>query len=141
MERNGEASQQGKGSDIWKVCWKLNVPNNIKMFVWRACHNLLPTKANLLKQKVINSASCPICNLAEETVEHIVWSCPSASDVWSCGPIKIQKSACYNRNFAQQFEDLIRRYDQQELEIFAVVARRIWMRQNDLVHGGSFMDP
>ena len=137
----GVASKQSKGSEIWKVCWKLNIPNNVKMFVWRACHNILPTKANLFKRKVVNSALCPICTLGEETVEHIVWSSPSASDVWSCRPIKIQKSACYSRNFAQLFEELIGRYDLQELEIFAVMARKIWVRRNELVHEGSLMDP
>ena len=43
--------------------------------------------------------------------------------------------------FATLFEDVIGRYDQQELEIIVVVARRIWMRRNEVVHGGAFTDP
>jgi hypothetical protein len=46
-EANGRVSNPGRGNETWKVCWNLNVPNKVKMFVWRACHNLLPTKANL----------------------------------------------------------------------------------------------
>ncbi|XP_059437059.1 uncharacterized protein LOC132170184 [Corylus avellana] len=92
------------------------------MFIWRACHNMLPTKSNLCKKKVLDSPSCPICHLEEESTEHILWYCPSASDVWSCGPITVQKSICGNGHFIHLFEDLIDRYEQQELELFAVRA-------------------
>ncbi|XP_059428671.1 uncharacterized protein LOC132162451 [Corylus avellana] len=111
------------------------------MFVWRACHNLLPTRANLFKRKVINSPLCPICNLVEESVEHIIWSCPSATDVWCCGPIKLQKSTCGAKDFAMLFEEMLGRYEMPELELFAVVAKRVWMRRNNVVHGGDFEDP
>lgn len=137
----GGASRQEQGSVMWKVCWKLKVPNAVKMFVWRACHNLLPTKAYLFKRRVTTSPLCPICNLVEESIEHFLWSCPSATDVWSCGSNKLQKSTCVRRDFTHLFEELIDRLDQSELEIFVVIARSIWMRRNDVVHGGSFTHP
>ena len=68
---------------------------------------------------------CPVCNIVKESMEHIIWSCPSAVDVWSCGSRRIQKSISGNRMFANLFEELIGRYDQRELEIFVVVARQI----------------
>jgi hypothetical protein len=117
------------------------VPNNVKMFIWRVCHNLLPTKLNLFKKRVIDSPLCPICNQVKESVEHIVWLCPSAVDVWSCGSRKIQKSTCSNMSFANLFEELVERFDQQQLEVFAVVARCIWLRRNEIVHGKIFTDP
>jgi hypothetical protein len=113
----------------------------IMLFVWGACHDLLPTKANLFKRKVISSQMCPVCNIVKESVEHIIWSCPFAADVWSCVPRRIQKSISGNRMFANLFEEMIGCYDQQELEIFVVVARWIWMRRNEVVHGGAFTDP
>jgi hypothetical protein len=53
----------------WKTCWKLNVPNDVKMHLWRACHNLLPTKVNLFWRGVGDSKMCPVCLSAEETVD------------------------------------------------------------------------
>ena len=111
------------------------------MFVWRACHNLLPTRANLFKRKVITSPLCPVCNLVKESMEHIIWSCPSVADVCSCGSRRIQKSISGNRMFANLFEEVFGHYDQQELETFVVVAWRIWMRRNEVVYGGAFIDP
>jgi hypothetical protein len=54
----------------WKTCWKLNVPNAVKMHLWRACHNLLPTKANMFCIGVGESKMFPICLSEEEMVVH-----------------------------------------------------------------------
>jgi hypothetical protein len=44
-----ESSQQTNGRDIWQLIWQLKIHNAKKMFLCRACHNLLPTKKNLRK--------------------------------------------------------------------------------------------
>jgi hypothetical protein len=46
-------SRRSEDSMIWRGIWKAKVPNAVKTFMWRACHNLLPTKENLFKRKVI----------------------------------------------------------------------------------------
>jgi hypothetical protein len=46
----GECSSLGEEDVVWKECWNLNIPNAAEMFLWRAGHNLLPTKMNLLKE-------------------------------------------------------------------------------------------
>ena len=38
-----ESSRGSSGLQIWKKLWKLRVPNKIKVFGWRACHEILPT--------------------------------------------------------------------------------------------------
>jgi hypothetical protein len=54
----------------------------VKLFAWRACQNLLPTRDNLYKRKVIQDPSCPCCSYAIETVIHSLWSCPATEDAW-----------------------------------------------------------
>jgi hypothetical protein len=61
-----------------KILWSLQVPNAVKVFLWRAYHNLLPTKVNLFTRKVVDNNFCPVCHLAEETVFHAIWGCPGA---------------------------------------------------------------
>jgi hypothetical protein len=47
MERNaekgGEGSNKSGFSPLWKTIWDLKVPNTMKVFIWRACNNILPT--------------------------------------------------------------------------------------------------
>lgn len=41
--RGGESSQPYSRSPTWKVIWNLQTPNAVKMFLWKACNNILPT--------------------------------------------------------------------------------------------------
>jgi hypothetical protein len=81
-----EAKQSGgsrivQESPVWKVCWKLNVPNVVKLFLWRACNDLLPTKVNLSCKGINIYKLCPICQQEEEMIVHTLWNCPMTCDV------------------------------------------------------------
>jgi ribonuclease HI len=136
-----ECSEDKKEEEVWKMCWKLKIPNAAKMFLWRACHNSLPTKVNLKKRGVCENSLCPICLAEDETVEHIIWECPAASDVWGGAPIKLQKSTSSGGNFIQILSGIKSRCAIEEVELFAIIARRIWHRRNEVVHGGDFRHP
>jgi hypothetical protein len=77
-----EGSRGKKDSNLWKTLWKLPVPNAAKNFFWRACQNILPTKDNLLRKKVVNEPYCLICEMEPETVLHALWGCPAVADIW-----------------------------------------------------------
>ena len=48
-------------SRVWAAIWKLRIPNKIKVFGWRACHDILPTRRNLKKKRVLFDELCPFC--------------------------------------------------------------------------------
>ena len=66
----GECSTKGIKERMWKVLWKLNCPRVVHLFLWKACNNILPTKANLSKQGVTQDDKYPICNLETESIGH-----------------------------------------------------------------------
>ena len=68
--------------DLWSGIWKLKVPGKIKHFLWRACTNCLPTKANLVKRKIVTNSICHRCGRCEETTMHALWSCEAIKLVW-----------------------------------------------------------
>jgi len=89
------------------VIWSLRVPNPVKVFMWKACHNILPTKENLFKRRVVDNKLCPCCEREEETTLHALWGCPSAQDVWGCEASYFNKCHTVVKNFAMLFEDLL----------------------------------
>ena len=40
VEHSGMVADRG----VWRQLWSLNVPSKVRMFVWRACSNILPTR-------------------------------------------------------------------------------------------------
>jgi hypothetical protein len=136
-----ESSSHGGKEEVWGRLWKLFVPNAEKNFLWRACHDILPTKERLYKRKVTKDAICPICTVEVETSFHILWSCPSAIDVWNGSIKKFHKSSVDGPTFCGVVEEMVRLCDEDELRLFVSIARRIWFRRNEVVHGGPFTHP
>ncbi|XP_035547372.1 uncharacterized protein LOC118348908 [Juglans regia] len=120
-EKIGESSGKTMDCLVWRSIWKLKVPPATRMFVWRACSEVLPTMANLKRRKVIKDSSCLICKKEHETSGHALWGCSGAQDVWS--------------------QELIGKLDSEELNEAAITLRLIWARRNDVLHGKAFKHP
>ncbi|KAL5834207.1 hypothetical protein ACOSQ4_013704 [Xanthoceras sorbifolium] len=74
-------------SALWKLVWHLNVPPKIRFFVWRDCHNWLPSCANLVRHGVPVKDLCPLCFKYKETTFHCLWGCASLAKLkLSCLP-------------------------------------------------------
>ena len=86
MRGNGnraESSGGCVGKLIWPGLWKLCIPNKIKFFGWRACNNILPTRCNLEKRRIINEDKCHICTREAESAVHVLWGYAMVQDVWA----------------------------------------------------------
>ena len=85
-ERAGHDTEESSNSmcmkEFWKFIWRLKVPNKIQNFTWRACRNILPTKANLFHRKITIDNICEVCGNFEETTAHVLWHCHRAKEVW-----------------------------------------------------------
>ena len=57
---------------FWKSICHLKVPNKVKVFLWRACSNALPTKVNLQKRKVLDNTMCDQCGCKAEDELHTI---------------------------------------------------------------------
>ena len=81
-ENRGGTSRGYVEKNVWTAIWKLRLPNKIKVFAWRACHEILPTAANLTKRRVINDDKCSICTWETESTIHALWDCAAVQDIW-----------------------------------------------------------
>ena len=71
----GSSSDASNLRCFWRRIWSILVPHKICHFAWRACHNALPTKDNLLRRKIVQDGLCEECKEALESVYHVLWDC------------------------------------------------------------------
>ena len=121
-----EGPNQARSQAIWKIIWGLKVPNSTKVFLWRACNNILPAKDNLKKRRVIDDDRCIFCCQERETIHRIIWACPLAQDVWSTSNQKFQKSRWNGDNFLGLFEEVAEALNGEILSLFVVTTKEIW---------------
>jgi len=67
----GDVSDGSHLRKFWKYLWSCNIPHKIHHFAWRACRDVLPTKENLVRHKVLLDSYCDECNMEEETSAHL----------------------------------------------------------------------
>jgi hypothetical protein len=96
---NGSTSKEVGGHKVWSTIWRLGVLINIKIFMWRACNDLLSTKPNLLRRKIVENEFCPCCCRDTKSGIHALWNCPTVQDVWGGGTLIFQKTIFCGRVF------------------------------------------
>jgi hypothetical protein len=115
--------ETGATQEVWGSIWKLRITNVEKKFLWKACHEILPTKGNLQKRKITTDALCPFCVSEEKTCLHVLWDCPAARDAWEVSLKKFQKYTSGASTFCQLVEDMFKICDEEEICFFVGLAR------------------
>lgn len=66
----------------WKIIWKWQGPQRIKMFLWLAVQNKLKTKAELARRHIPINSNCDICGYQLEDTLHVLRDCSMATRIW-----------------------------------------------------------
>jgi ribonuclease HI len=82
-----------------------------------------------------------MCGVDDETTGHALWWCAAAQAIWGCCGGSINKSVVIKDDFFSIFCYLCDRLDTDELELFAIIAHKIWLRRNSMVFGGPISSP
>jgi hypothetical protein len=97
----------------------------VTVFLWKACNNLLPTKENLFKKRLLKTL-CMICSVEVENTCYILWRCHVQGNSNS----KIQKYSTGGEDFQQITCELLEKLENEEFELIATIARRIWLHRS-----------
>lgn len=98
-ESGAEHSSVRDEKRFWCRIWKLKIPPKVRNFVWRACTDILPTRANLYRRKVPIDPLYLISGQTDKTVGHALWECPLARNVWAVAQGRLQKCGAAVHNF------------------------------------------
>jgi hypothetical protein len=72
----------------WKLLWKLNLNDTLKLFLWKIAWDIVPSRIRLNQVFPINLASlvCPLCKVAEDSLHHLFFSYFFARISWRSSP-------------------------------------------------------
>ncbi|KAF5445530.1 hypothetical protein F2P56_034576 [Juglans regia] len=140
-DSKGEPSDGRKIKEGWRELWQLNTSGVVKNFLWKALNNCLPTNENLYRRKVVKKPVCPICLREDETVCHVLWSCPATMDVWAEKESPVQKWKSSEVDLAEVWRKLIAELPLDSMEMVVSVMRYIWLRRNGWIFERKFTSP
>ena len=64
--------------------WNKWIPKKHNVFIWRFVQNRIPTRRNLIDMRMdIPSTLCPLCEVKEESSQHLFFECRVSSSFWS----------------------------------------------------------
>ncbi|XP_023644536.1 uncharacterized protein LOC111832445 [Capsella rubella] len=67
--------------------WKLKTTRKLKHFVWQCLSGCLATCQRLHYRHIGRDKGCPRCGAEEESINHMVFECPPAKQVWALSAI------------------------------------------------------
>ena len=68
---------------VWNAIWSMQVPQKVKMFIWRACRNAISTKHALMRRTITGDSICECCQTDVEDLLHALWTCTELDIVWA----------------------------------------------------------
>ena len=66
----------------WERIWRSWAPGKCKFFMWTVAHNRCWTADRLARRGLPHPATCPLCDQAEETIDHLMISCVLSRQFW-----------------------------------------------------------
>jgi len=82
---------------IWSIIWGLGSWPKISYFLWLVSHKKILTWDKLRRRNFHGPSMCPNCCQNEETLQHILDSCPLANQLWEKASFRCQRR-CRTKN-------------------------------------------
>ncbi|CAN6564467.1 unnamed protein product [Malus baccata var. baccata] len=138
----GAPSDKQKNNQVWNQIWKLNVPNTIKIFIWRCCNRAVAVRHNLQRRRMRVDNVCRVCGAAEETENHLFFLCEFSHLFWFCSPLHLNSHELNGLDFLTNWEIFHKsvegRVEADEImQEFAFGLWRLWKNRNETVFNGT----
>ena len=62
--------------------WRNRAPPRVQFFAWLLARQRLNCRANLSAKHLLDDAKCEVCSVEDEDCQHLILSCPFASQAW-----------------------------------------------------------
>lgn len=130
----GLGAPSGEQRVKWAEICRLELPPKIRLFLWRACKNILPHAAELTRRHVSSNPYCVHCKVAIETTSHVLMECHGLREIWAAAPFRLSPSGSHDSPW-MLFCKLKNAVFREDLLLAMVIWWKTWELRNKEVHG------
>jgi ribonuclease HI len=130
---------------MWVNVWNLSVPERIKFFMWKVCHERILT--NDVKARMrIDSGMCSFCASTVETCLHALRDCVRARPLW----LSVVPIAAHGMFFGTDFKEWVYMNLKGDIrwinnikweDFWATACNSIWLWRNKELHDDDYNRP
>lgn len=128
------------GESLWRKLWSAYVPGKVKVCVWRACLDSLPTRLDLSKKKVPITVDCVVCGGQVELAEHVLRDCHVARWVWFRG-LGIKVESRHMEPFMNWLAHVQVQVSAPGFELCLLLIWSLWKHCNEVMWNGNILFP
>lgn len=115
--------------------WKLITAPKIKVFLWKTLCNAIPAGELLIKRGIKLDPVCNTCGFQGESVNHIVFGCSVARQVWALAKIPVPCMGFNENPYFANFYYLLdhmkkKKIPQENLRMIPWVIWFLWKNRN-----------
>lgn len=130
---NEDSSLPNPCASLWKGIWNAQVPGQVKIYVWKACVNILPTRSRLCERGIDIDTHCPLCDEEVESPLHALCECSTASEVLLNAHVALPPSAPQHHNIREWFITQVNSLPKTSFSILLMMVWAIWRNRNSMV--------
>ena len=115
------------------MIWGARVPSRVKFFCWLLVQRRIHTRDVLLRKCILaaDEAGCPLCPVALETADHLMFACPFAAGFWHKVGVCVDGASAANLNaLARAARNMVA----SEREFVMLCCWQLWKHRNVVVH-------
>ncbi|CAO2038699.1 unnamed protein product [Urochloa humidicola] len=130
-------ASQGECSPSAGIVWCNHAPPRIRFFAWLLTSDRIQSRVNLRRKNILDDDTCELCHGCPETLDHIVFHCPTARLFWQTLGFQLDQ-----QQQVQELHQLPRPSDipADEYETFILLCCwQLWKRRNEVVFRGETM--
>lgn len=117
------------------MLWDIHIPTHVKLFLWRACRDCLPTRTRLCSKQVRCPSLCEMCGTDIESRWHALISCKDNKLCWLEAKFWhfIEPLLEISDSFADLFFTVCKSLNHDQRSYFSMVLWSLWKKRNDKV--------
>ncbi|KAG7582263.1 Reverse transcriptase zinc-binding domain [Arabidopsis suecica] len=126
--------------------WKLKTTRKLKHFVWQCVTGCLASSQRLFYRHIGRDKGCSRCGADEESINHLIFECPPARQVWALSnisslPALFPSASLYNNLDYLYWRGKEAGADEDSLRVFPWIMWYIWKARNRKIFDNLSVPP